>query len=275
MRILFLIFILYIQPLISQNLVYDSGNELIYTINNGVFYSGSDSLYILCNIKENSVFISDSDQEEMTLITFKGDLAYNKRSWFSSDILYSISKNKIRKHDRYKIYDFVYIDGLNIRLCTSNKIIFTFSDKFNYNELITILYLSYKVESYQYNDIELDMMVKINNYRYQRGLPELEPVEHISFKCSEHNNFMIKNELIIHREFKQRSKNIQRIFGAVKISENLAFNFENNNEALKAWMDSDIHNRNLLGDYTHFGISIKINPLNGKKYYTNIFMKVY
>jgi uncharacterized protein YkwD len=130
-----------------------------------------------------------------------------------------------------------------------------------------------KIQDYQYNDVELDMMSRINAYRDQMGLPTLEPIEHISFKSSEHNDFMIQNEVIGHHRFELRSQNIRQVLGAVRVSENIAYNFNTNNAALNAWINSEGHNENLLGDYTHFGISIKINPANGRKYYTNIFMK--
>lgn len=130
-----------------------------------------------------------------------------------------------------------------------------------------------KVENYVYNDVEMDMMSRINSYREEMGLPILEPIEHISFKSSEHNDFMIQNEVVGHHRFEHRSQNIRQVLGAVRVSENIAYNYNTNNAALNAWINSDGHRENLLGDYTHFGISIKTNPANGRKYYTNIFMK--
>ncbi|MFN3755359.1 MAG: CAP domain-containing protein [Flavobacterium sp.] len=130
-----------------------------------------------------------------------------------------------------------------------------------------------KVETYLYNDVEMDMMSRINHYRDEMGLPILEPIEHISFKSSEHNDFMIQNEVVGHHRFELRSQNIRQVLGAVRVSENIAYNYNTNNAALNAWINSDGHRDNILGDYTHFGISIKTNPANGRKYYTNIFMK--
>ncbi|MFN4199584.1 MAG: CAP domain-containing protein, partial [Flavobacterium sp.] len=46
----------------------------------------------------------------------------------------------------------------------------------------------------------------------------------------------------------------------MRVSENIAYNFNTNNAALNAWINSEGHNENLLGDYTHFGISIKTIP---------------
>jgi hypothetical protein len=141
-KIVLVVLLLTLQSVTSQKYVYNSTNELVYVINKGVVYS-NDTLQILCNIKEKSVHDIDSDEETMTLITFVGDLVYNKRSWFTYDILYSTFNNKIRKHHRYRIYDFVYIDDKYIRLCNNKEILFTFSDTFTYQELITVLYLTY------------------------------------------------------------------------------------------------------------------------------------
>jgi uncharacterized protein YkwD len=84
---------------------------------------------------------------------------------------------------------------------------------------------------------------------------------------------MIENDVVGHQQFEQRANNIKQVLGAVQVSENVAYNFQSNQGVLNAWLLSDGHKENLEGNYTHFGISIKINPANGKKYYTNIFMK--
>jgi len=130
-----------------------------------------------------------------------------------------------------------------------------------------------KVENYAYNDLELDMITRINGYRVSNGLNALEPVSHISYKSGEHNEYMIENDVVGHYYFESRSNNIKQVLGAVEVSENLAYNYNTNNAAFNAWINSEGHKENIEGDYTHFGLSIKTNPDNGKKYYTNIFMK--
>jgi hypothetical protein len=37
---------------------------------------------------------------------------------------------------------------------------------------------------------------------------------------------------------------------------------------LNAWLASPSHKANIEGNHTHFGIAIKENPANGRKYYT-------
>lgn len=129
------------------------------------------------------------------------------------------------------------------------------------------------VENFSYSTTELDLMNKINDYRVSNGLNALQAINHISFKSAEHNDYMITNDVVGHQQFEQRANNIKQVLGAVQVSENVAYNFQSNQGVLNAWLLSDGHKENLEGDYTHFGISIKTNPMNGKKYYTNIFMK--
>ena len=129
------------------------------------------------------------------------------------------------------------------------------------------------VENFSYSDTELDLMSKINDHRISVGLTPLEQINHISYKSSEHNDYMIENDVVGHQYFDQRATNIKQVLGAVNVSENVAYNFQSNEGVLNAWLLSDGHKENIEGDFTHFGISVKTNPTNGRKYYTNIFMK--
>lgn len=60
------------------------------------------------------------------------------------------------------------------------------------------------VASYTYNDSEMETMKLINNYRVSIGLNALEKVNHISFKCEEHNKYMIANNVVNHNDFTDR-----------------------------------------------------------------------
>jgi len=129
------------------------------------------------------------------------------------------------------------------------------------------------ITKYDYSQDELKLAQIINDYRVSHGLNTLEIVNHISYKSLEHNEYMIENNVVNHDYFNERAENIIEVLGAVKVGENIAYNFSTPNAALYAWLNSPGHKANLDGDYTHFGISITINPTNGKKYYTNMFMK--
>lgn len=133
--------------------------------------------------------------------------------------------------------------------------------------------VSEKVMTYTYNQTELDAMTQINNYRVSVGLNPLKEINHISYKSEEHDEYMITNNVVNHNDFVARSENIIKVLGAKKVGENIAYNYNTPQEALKAWLNSPTHKENIEGDYTHFGISIRTNAA-GKKYYTNIFVKI-
>ena len=129
------------------------------------------------------------------------------------------------------------------------------------------------VTNYNYSPEELALVDEINEYRVSEGLNALQVINHISFKSEEHNEYMIDNNVVNHDGFSKRANNIMEVLGAVKVGENIAYNFSSPAAALHAWKNSPGHKANLDGDYTHFGVSITINPETGKRYYTNIFMK--
>jgi len=130
------------------------------------------------------------------------------------------------------------------------------------------------VTNYEYSPVELETMTLINDYRVSKGLKALERINHISYKSEEHDNYMIANNVVNHDDFEARSTNIMRVLKAKTVSENIAYNYNSAKGAFDAWLLSDSHRKNIEGDYTHFGISVRENPTTGKKYYTNIFVKI-
>lgn len=130
------------------------------------------------------------------------------------------------------------------------------------------------ITNYAYNDSEIETMKLINDYRVSIGLNALEKINHISFKCEEHNNYMIANNVVDHNDFTSRSNNIISVLGAKKVGENVAYNYKTSEAAVRAWLDSPGHKENIVGDFTHFGLSVTTDAKTGKKYYTNIFAKI-
>ena len=129
------------------------------------------------------------------------------------------------------------------------------------------------VTAYNYNETESKLITLINDYRQSKGLNPLTVINHISYKSEEHNFYMIDNNVVNHDYFQQRSDNLVRVLGAEKVGENIAYNYQTAESAMSAWLNSPSHKANIEGDYTHLGISVTINPDNGKKYYTNMFIK--
>lgn len=130
------------------------------------------------------------------------------------------------------------------------------------------------VTQYNYNASELEVIELINEYRVSIGLNSLKTVNHISFKSEEHDYYMIANKVVNHNDFVARSENIINVLGAKKVGENIAYNYQTAEGVLNAWLDSPSHKQNIEGDYTHFGVAVKIDAETGKKYYTNIFAKI-
>jgi len=130
------------------------------------------------------------------------------------------------------------------------------------------------ITNYAYNDSEIETMKLINDYRVSIGLNALEKINHISFKCEEHNNYMIANNVVDHNDFTSRSNNIISVLGAKKVGENVAYNYKTSEAAVRAWLDSPGHKENIVGDFTHFGLAVTTDAKTGKKYYTNIFAKI-
>ena len=131
-----------------------------------------------------------------------------------------------------------------------------------------------KVVIYSYNSLELQTMDLINKHRVSVGLNPLEKINHMSFKSEEHDNYMIANNVVNHNDFVARSENIINTLGAKTVSENIAYNYNTPQAVLNAWLASPSHKANIEGNHTHFGIAIKENPANGRKYYTNIFARI-
>lgn len=127
---------------------------------------------------------------------------------------------------------------------------------------------------YSYNISEIQTMDLINNYRLRIGLNSLQKINYISLKSEEHDNYMITNNVVNHDDFVARSEDIMKVVGAKTVGENIAYNYSTSQAAFDAWLASSGHKANIEGDFTHFGISIRINPTNGTKYYTNIFVKI-
>ncbi|AWG22024.1 hypothetical protein FFWV33_11105 [Flavobacterium faecale] len=131
-----------------------------------------------------------------------------------------------------------------------------------------------KVVNYTYNDTELATMALINEYRVSVGLNPLEKINHISVKSEEHDDYMIENNVVNHNNFVARSEDIVKVLSAKRVGENVAYNFNTPEAVVKAWINSPGHKENIVGDFTHFGIAIKADPVTGKKYFTNIFAKI-
>lgn len=125
---------------------------------------------------------------------------------------------------------------------------------------------------YTYTEEEILTLDSINNYRVGAGLTLLEKDGFVSIKCEEHNNNMIAQDSLSHNGYVERETEIVRALGATNVGENVGYGFSTAKGVVDAWIASPTHKKNLDGDYTNFGISIRKDS-TGKRYYTNIFYK--
>ncbi len=130
-----------------------------------------------------------------------------------------------------------------------------------------------KTTNYTYNSLEIETLNLINDYRAKIGLNALVQNNYISLKSEEHNDYMITNNVVNHNGFETRSENILKVLGAIKVAENIAYNYNSPQNALEGWLKSPTHKANIEGNFTFFGLSIRVNA-EGRKYYTNIFAKM-
>lgn len=133
-----------------------------------------------------------------------------------------------------------------------------------------------KITDYTYNSFELETLNSINDYRISIGLIPLKKANFLSLQSEEHDKYMIANNVVSHVGFETRFEIIMKTLGAIKVGENIAFSnkYATIKTIVDAWLASPEHKKNIEDDFTHFGISIKEDPITGKKYYTNIFAKI-
>ncbi|NJW52586.1 CAP domain-containing protein [Salinimicrobium oceani] len=132
--------------------------------------------------------------------------------------------------------------------------------------------LTTKPAPVEYSSIETEILDLVNAYRAQKGLSELVDLAEGSVQAASHNEHMIENDEVCHDFFGNRYQALVNSVNAKAVSENVAFGFRTADAVVNAWIKSDGHRKNLEGDHTHFGISVK-EAKDGKLYFTNIFVK--
>ena len=161
-----------------------------------------------------------------------------------------------------------------LRVVLLSLVIFMMNSCSSDSDAATVEIKSEVIENYSYTTSELETMNLINEYRISVGLNALKKINHLSYKAEEHDDYMIENNIVNHDNFTDRSQNIIKALGAKSVSENIAYNYRTPQAVIDAWLLSLGHKENIEGNFTHFGISIRENPVNGRKYYTNIFVKI-
>ncbi len=123
-----------------------------------------------------------------------------------------------------------------------------------------------------YSAFELNVLDLINIYREENGLSELEILDDSSRQAEDHNLHMMEEGEVCHDGFPNRYSALVSAVNATAVSENVAFGYQSAEAVVNAWIKSEGHRENMLGNHTHFGISIT-QDAEGKFYFTNIFVR--
>lgn len=123
-----------------------------------------------------------------------------------------------------------------------------------------------------YSSIEVEIMDRVNAYRAEKELNALESLDEISRQAKTHNVHMIEHEEVCHDNFSDRYAALVESIGARAVSENVAYGYHTAEAVVQAWISSEGHRKNMEGNLTHFGISVK-EDADGELYFTNIFVR--
>jgi uncharacterized protein YkwD len=122
-------------------------------------------------------------------------------------------------------------------------------------------------------DLEKSIFDKINQYRVSKKLPKLKLDSKISKQARIHSQNMAKHRVpFSHNGFAKRVDGTLIRYNSA--SENVAFNFGYEDpvaEAVKGWIESPGHLKNIKGKYNLTGIGVAVNS-EDEYYLTQIFI---
>ena len=132
--------------------------------------------------------------------------------------------------------------------------------------------LKTEIAPVKYTSMEVSILDLVNDYRAEQGLSELLALDESSIQAAGHTEHMITNQEVCHENFGLRYQALVSSVQAKAVSENVAYGYRTAEAVLAAWIKSDSHRDNMLGNHTHFGISVRGGE-DGKFYFTNIFVR--
>lgn len=127
-------------------------------------------------------------------------------------------------------------------------------------------------QSTGHHHMETQIHNQINQYRDALGLLPLEPLGLITAQAGDHNVHMITNKEVCHHGFGHREQQLGRGLGAIVVAENVGYGYQTAQGLVQAWLKSDAHKKNIVGDFDSMGIAASQNE-DGLYYFTNIFVK--
>ena len=124
--------------------------------------------------------------------------------------------------------------------------------------------------------LERTVYQQVNQYRRSHNLPPLAIDERISQQARLHSQAMANGSVSFsHNGFEQRVQAIGQVIPNRGTSENVAYNQGYSDpvaQALRGWIASEVHRRNLEGQYTMTGIGVAQNS-RGQVFFTQLFVQ--
>lgn len=124
--------------------------------------------------------------------------------------------------------------------------------------------------------LEQDVFRLVNAHRDSLGLPALEWDERVLHVAREHSRDMAEGRVPFgHRRFLRRVRGLAIALPFAVAGENVAFNQGVDDpavDALRGWLDSPGHRRNIEGDYDRSAVGIAEDP-DGVLFYTQVFVR--
>ncbi len=132
---------------------------------------------------------------------------------------------------------------------------------------------SLQVPSLKASELEKSIFAQINRYRATKGLPKLRLNANISKQARVHSQNMANGKVpFSHQGFERRVNAISITYRSA--AENVAYNLGFDDpaaEAVKGWIKSPGHLKNIKGTYNLTGIGVAANG-KGEFYLTQIFL---
>ncbi len=124
-------------------------------------------------------------------------------------------------------------------------------------------------------EFEKTVLLLVNQYRKQHGLSTLEINSDISEIARNHSYNMAKGlSSWGHDGYEDRTKMVSTVIRWEEFGENLARNSSRDSaqKAMTGWINSPLHEDNLIGDFTFTGIGVA-RSASGEYYFTQIFVR--
>lgn len=124
--------------------------------------------------------------------------------------------------------------------------------------------------------IEQAVHTQINDYRQKQGLPPLTINKNISDIARTHSQNMADGKVpFSHNGFQERVQAIATTISYSSAAENVAYNMgytDPATKAVKGWLNSSGHLKNIRGNYNLTGIGVAKNA-KGEYYFTQLFIR--